>query len=191
MSATVLFHVILARESLVALGADGILLASVFLRVASGVARGGEELIAVILFGDGTRVLVLLLRWFRRGDGLRVSLLLLLLLQLLLLQLLLLLVKDSRLTLLLKHGRTLRCRWKRVLARRVCENRVSRFVELVLHGSSIVEERVRSHDARPRRVVEVERLGRGGGGRILVQMGKVSKVRVRWCCGCRGRSGDT
>ena len=56
----VLLHVVLAGEGLVALGAEGVLLARVLLRVPCGVARGGEVVAAVVLFRYGARVAVLL-----------------------------------------------------------------------------------------------------------------------------------
>ena len=62
-----LLHVVLAGEGLVALGTEGILLASVLLCVTGGVTRGGEVVGTVELLGQRARVLVLLGR-----DGTRV-----------------------------------------------------------------------------------------------------------------------
>jgi len=55
-----LLHVVLAGEGLVALGAEGVLLASVLLGMAGGVSRGGEEVAAVVDLGQRAGVLVLL-----------------------------------------------------------------------------------------------------------------------------------
>lgn len=60
VGAAMLLHVVLACEGLVALGAEGVLLAGVLLGVASGMARGGEEVVAAELLGHGARVAVLL-----------------------------------------------------------------------------------------------------------------------------------
>ena len=58
--APVLLHVVLAREGLVALRAEGVLLAGVLLGVARGVAGGGEEVGAADLIKKRTWILVLL-----------------------------------------------------------------------------------------------------------------------------------
>ena len=55
-----LLHVVLAGKGLVALGAEGVLLASVLLRVPGGVARGGEVVVAAELLRHGARVAVFL-----------------------------------------------------------------------------------------------------------------------------------
>jgi len=60
MCATVLFHVVLARESLVAFRAERVLFPSMLLRVTCGVARSGEEVGAADLLGHWTWILVLL-----------------------------------------------------------------------------------------------------------------------------------
>lgn len=60
VSAAVLLHVVLAGEGLVALWAKCVLLASVLLGVAGGVARGGEEVVAAELLGHWAWVAVLL-----------------------------------------------------------------------------------------------------------------------------------
>lgn len=57
--ATVLLHIVLACKGLVALRANGILLASVLLCVTRGMTGGGEELVAVVLLRDGAGVVVL------------------------------------------------------------------------------------------------------------------------------------
>lgn len=60
MSATMLLHVVLARESLVAFWAEGILLASVLLGVTCRVSRGSEKVGAVEGLCQWAGVLVLL-----------------------------------------------------------------------------------------------------------------------------------
>ena len=69
-----LLHVVLAGKGLVALWAEGVLLARVLFRVASGMARGGEMVLAVVLLGERARVGILLCllfcRTLRRGRGL-------------------------------------------------------------------------------------------------------------------------
>lgn len=55
-----LLHVVFAGEGLVALWAEGVLLAGVLFGVAGSVARGGEVVVAVELLGHGARVAVLL-----------------------------------------------------------------------------------------------------------------------------------
>ena len=55
-----LFHVVLAGEGLVALGANGVFVAGVLLGVARCVAIGGEEVVAVFLLGERARILALL-----------------------------------------------------------------------------------------------------------------------------------
>lgn len=60
MGAPVLFHVVLARESLVAFGTERVFLPGMLFRVTRGVARCGEEVRAADLFGHWTWVLVLL-----------------------------------------------------------------------------------------------------------------------------------
>lgn len=70
--ATMLLHVVLSRKGLVALGAEGVLLAGMFLGVTCGMAGCGEEICAADLLGHWARVLVLLrLRLAVRGrrDG--------------------------------------------------------------------------------------------------------------------------
>lgn len=69
MRSPVLLHVVLASEGFVALGALRILAASVLLRMASGMARSGEVVHAIVLFGNWTRILVLLCGYLGcRGD---------------------------------------------------------------------------------------------------------------------------
>lgn len=69
MGPAMLLHVVLAGEGLVALRAEGILLARVLLSVAGGVARGGEVVAAVVLLGDGARVAVFLRALVRLRGG--------------------------------------------------------------------------------------------------------------------------
>lgn len=60
MGAAMLFHVVLAGEGLVALGAEGVLLASVFLGMTCGVPGRGEKVAAVKGLGQRAGILVLL-----------------------------------------------------------------------------------------------------------------------------------
>ena len=55
-----LFHVVLAGEGLVALGANGVSVAGVLLGVSRCVAIGGEEVVAFFLLGERARILALL-----------------------------------------------------------------------------------------------------------------------------------
>lgn len=55
-----LFHIVLAGEGLVALGAERILPSGVLLGVTSSVSRGGEVVVAVEGLCHGTRIAVLL-----------------------------------------------------------------------------------------------------------------------------------
>lgn len=60
MCATMLLHVVFACEGLVAFWAEGILLTSVLLCVASSVSGCGEVIAAVVLLGERTRIAVFL-----------------------------------------------------------------------------------------------------------------------------------
>lgn len=66
VGAAVLLHVVLARESLLAVGADCIFLAGVLLGVSCSVAGGGEVVLATELRCEGARVLILLRPGLRR-----------------------------------------------------------------------------------------------------------------------------
>lgn len=59
MRPSVLLHVVLARERLVALRTKRVFLASVLFRVAGRVSGSGEEVGAADLLGHGARILVL------------------------------------------------------------------------------------------------------------------------------------
>lgn len=73
VGAPVLFHIVLARKSLFAVRADGVLLARVLLRVSCSVARGGEIVVAGELLGQRARVLVLLGLGVGRRHGLALN----------------------------------------------------------------------------------------------------------------------
>lgn len=60
MCSTMLLHIVLASEGLVALWAEGVLLTSVLFRVARCMTRGGEVVVAVELLSHGAWVAVFL-----------------------------------------------------------------------------------------------------------------------------------
>jgi hypothetical protein len=51
-----LLHIVLSAESPPAFGTNGILLSSVFLGMPGSMTRSGEDILAIVFVGEGTRV---------------------------------------------------------------------------------------------------------------------------------------